>query len=445
MHFKYICSLWFIYLPLGGLVAQPVTIDKIIAKVNQHIILKSELEEQFLGAQSRSTGLSQCEILESMIHNKVLVSRAELDSIPLSEEAIEQNLDNRLSYVIAQVGSEAKIQELYGKSVRDFKEELREAVRDQMLIEQMRETLIGNLKVSPREVRAFFEAIPEEKLPYYSTEVRLGHIIRIPKPSAFAEQATEEELRVLRRRILEGEAFKALARRYSEDPSAVHNEGHLGFYRRGELDPAYEAAALRLDVGDISLPVRSSFGYHLIELLEIKGNTYDSRHILLTPKPTEADYMQSRAFLDSLRKDILEEEISFEAAAQEHSEDPQTSLSGGFFKGTGANPFISVEDLDPLLFFVLDTMEVGTLSFPHEFTTEDGKKALRLLYYKEKIAPHQAALSTDYLKLQNAAIAEKEEKILDKWLKSAHQEMYIFIDSDYSRCDAYHMANQTQR
>ena len=447
MHTKFIYSA-VLLLCMGSqlcLLAQPATIDKIIAKVNQHIVLKSELEEQFLGAQSQGASLSQCELLESIVHNKVLVSKAELDSIPISEEQVEANLEQRLSYVVAQVGSEAKVKELYGKSVRQLKEELREAVRNQILIQQMRSTLIGSIKASPREVRAFFEATPEEDRPYYSAEVRLGQIVCKPSSSKQSEEEVRERLLSIRQRLLRGEDFEALARRYSEDPSASQNGGRLGFFRRGELDPAYEASALRLEPGDLSLPVRSDFGYHIIQLMEVKGNTYDSQHILLTPKITEDDIRLMRVYLDSIRNDILSKRASFEQTAKDVSEDPRTAYNGGFFEGKDGGPFISVEDIDPLLFFVLDTMQVGTISRPMTFTAGDGSTRLRLLYYKKKIRPHQADFSIDYLKLQAATLRKKQEEDIQKWLRAAYQDLFIFIDPEYSRCDIYKVANKSRK
>ena len=251
MTFRYTNKLLFFSFlwSMHALSAQAVTVDKIIAKVNQHIILKSELEAQFLGAQSSGAGLSLCELLESLVNNKILVTRAELDSIPLSEEEVEANLDRRMSYMTAQIGSEDKVRELYGKSIDQLKEEVRVAVRDQLLIEKMRDHLIGSLSVSPREVRAFFDRTPERDRPYYSTEVRLGQIVDIVSAGPEAEALTRARLLGLRGELLGGADFGEMARRYSEDPSAQRNDGRLGFFPRGSLDPAYEAAALKLDPG----------------------------------------------------------------------------------------------------------------------------------------------------------------------------------------------------
>ena len=425
--------------------AQPTTVDKIVAKINHHIVLKSELEAQFLGSQSSGTGLSQCEILEGLISNQILVSRAELDSIPLSDQEVEANLESRMSFMVNQVGSEEKLKELYGKSVQQLKSELQEAVRDQLLIEKMRQTLIGTLNVSPLEVRTFFEKISAADRPYYSMQVRLAQLVEIVSPGIESESITQSQLLSLRKQLLDGEDFESLARRYSEDPSAARNGGHLGFFPRGALDPAYEATALSLSPGEVSLPVRSSFGYHLIERLEIRGNSYDSRHILLIPQPTEKDYARHSAFLDSLRLEVLDKKISFETTAMEHSKDSKTAPNGGFFEGKEGIPFISVEDLDPLLFFSIDTMQVGTLSHPMRYTQEDGKQALRILYYKEKIPPHQANFNTDYTRLSSASLREKQDRILSQWMKTAHQDLFIHIDTDYAHCEVYKMTNHTRK
>ena len=419
---------------------QSQLLDEIIAKVNHHIILKSQLEEQFLGAQSTGVNLTQCDILKSIIYNKILVAKAELDSIPLSETEVEANLSNRMQYVMAQVGSQAQVEALYGKSITALKDELRESVRDQMLVDRMQASLLEDLDVTPRDVQLFYESIPSHERPYYSTEVSLAQIVCFPTPSAHAHALAESQALAIRRKLLAGENFEALAQKFSMDPSVVRNSGALGFVNRGELDPDYEAAALNLSLEEVSLPVRTHFGYHLIELLEIKGNRYNSRHILIVPEPETIDFQRTRLLLDSLRREILASHTGFEAAAKQYSEDSQTALSGGFFSRTDGQLYISVEELDPLLFFTVDSMEVGQLSPPLRYTSSEGKEGFRLLYYKEKIPPHEARLPQDYLKLRTALLQKEQKEIIDSWMKDVYKELFIFISSGYQHCEVYKMS-----
>ncbi len=444
MPLKYTCNLllWVALCTGTYALAQPTSVDKIIVKVNARIVLKSALEEQFLGAQSGQSNLSQCELLQSLLYNNVLVTRAGLDSVEIADEQVEANLSQRINYVMAQIGSQEKLIALYGKSLADFKDEMREAVRDQLLVDKMKHQLVEKVQVTPREVHDFFHATPLDTRPYYATEVQLGQIVREIKPSKTAEQAIIDTLGALRKRILAGEDFALIARRHSEDPSVVSNSGRLGFFQQGALDPAYEAAALRLEAGEVSLPIRSHFGYHLIELLEIRGNTYDSRHILLLPKPTAADYAEHYAFLTKIREDIVTNTLPFEDVAKTYSEDIKTASNGGSFQANNGDTWMSVEDIDPLLFFMLDTMQVGDISLPIAFTTESGKAALRILYYKGRVAPHQASLSSDYLKLQTACLENKQNEVIAKWLKKTYEDIFVYIDPDYKHCDVYNLINQ---
>ena len=420
---------------------QPLLVDGIIAKINHHIILKSQLEEQFLGAQSTGARLTQCDILQSMIYNKMLVAKAELDSIPLSEDEVEMNLENRIQYVMAQVGSADQIEALYGKSITALKDELRESVRDQMLIDRMQASLLEDLDVTPRDVRMFYQKMSAQQLPYYSTEVSLAQIVRFPKPNAHAHAVAESKALAIRRQLLEGKDFETLAKEFSMDPSVVRNSGTLGFLKRGELDPDYEAAALSLSLGEVSFPVRTAFGYHLIELLEIKGNRYNTRHILITPEPEDIDFQDTKESLDSLRQEILSSRISFEKAAKQYSEEMQTALRGGFFSNSGGQLYVSVDELDPLLFFTLDTMEVNQLSLPMPYTSPQGEEGLRLLYYKDKIPPHEASLPQDYLKLREALLEKKRGEIIDSWMKDMYEELFIFVSSTYKHCEVYKKSN----
>ena len=425
-----------------SLQGQDLTVDKIIAKVNTEVLLKSELEEQFLGAQRGQQGLSQCEILQNLVHNKVLLAQTAIDSIVIADAQIDAALDYRMQYVIAQMGSPEKLEELYGKSFADLKSEMRDAIHEQMLVEEMKKKLTNSITVSPREVDAFFTSPSNASQLYYSAEIRLGQIVREITPSKEVEELTELEMLSLRARVLEGEDFERIARQYSDDPSVGRNNGHLGFFRRGELDAEYEKGALQLKVNALSQPIRSSFGFHLIELLEIKGVTYDTRHILLIPEPTVADEARQRELLLSLRDDLIAKKINFEEAVKSSSQDQLTARNGGFFTNAEGNELISVEELDPLLFFALDSMQVGDFSYPIAYKTAENKPALRLLYYKSRIPPHQASLSSDYLKLKAATLQEKRNSILAKWLKSTYKNMFFYIDPEYARCELYNMIKQ---
>ncbi|HET9486164.1 MAG TPA: peptidylprolyl isomerase, partial [Chryseosolibacter sp.] len=225
-----------------------------------------------------------------------------------------------------------------------------------------------------------------------------------------------------------------LARKHSTDPSVLSNGGEMGWVGRGRMVPEYEATAFRLRPGEISMPFESPFGLHIMQLIERRGNEYNSRHILISPKPSEEDLKRASDFLDSLRTLIVTDSIKFEKAAKEHSDDVGTKGNGGYFTDADGGTRLTVDELDPVVFFRIDSMEVGNVSKPIVYRTDEGKDAVRILYYKSRIPPHQASLREDYHKIQVATLNEKKNKVLEKWFLEARQDVFINIDRTYDYC-----------
>ena len=412
-------------------------IDQIIVKINDEIILESEFIERYLASQQEQREQTRCDVIRSLMNERVLSTYAVLDSLPFDESELENNLKQRVSFVVAQVGGESQVKALYGKSVRQLEDELRGPLRQQLLAERMQRHIISGADITPQEVESFFLSIPLSERPYYSMEVQVGQITRKVKAGARTKKQAYREALELRERILEGDLFERLARSYSMDPSVQGNNGELGFYKFGELDPEYEAAALSLQIGEISMPVLSQFGYHIIQLLEIKGNTYNTRHILIRPRISRADVLKEQLFLDSIREEILKNNIAFDLAARTHSDDPSTSYNGGFFSSNEGSLNVPIDQLDPLLFFSLDSMEVGNISPPLSFRSDQGEPFLRLLYYADRIPPHEMNYKQDYLKIYQSALLEKQEKTIKKWYSSAYHRLYLWIDDKYAHCEVY--------
>lgn len=414
-----------------------VVIDKIIAKVDDKIILKSELESaylQFLASGQMNTGNSKCGIFESLIVNKLMVAKAEIDSVIVTEIEVEQNLNQRMQMILSQVGGDqAALEEYYGKSLDQIQNEVRDNVREQLIVQRMQSTITEGLSVSPAEVQAFFNRIPKDSLPYFSAEVSVGQIVKTPTIGEAQKEKAREQLLGYKARIEAGESFETMAQRYSQGPSGPKG-GNLGFSHRGSLVPQYEAAALQLEPGQISDPVESEFGFHLIQLIERRGNEYNSRHILLQLEPSEEDMNRARQYLDSLRNLIITDSLSFEKLAKEYSDDQLTGSNGGFMMGETGAAFIPTDQLDFETFLTLDTMKLGSITKPLDYRMEDGKDAVRILYYKDKIKPHQANLLDDYQKISNAALAEKRNRILNSWFDKARNDVFIRIDDEYNHC-----------
>jgi peptidyl-prolyl cis-trans isomerase SurA len=416
---------------------QTMVLDEIIAKVDNYIILRSDMEKSYLEMLSRNdiTGITRCDALETLVINKMLVAKAEIDSVMVEDGDVESNLDRRLQFFINQVGSEERLEEFYGKTIDQFKDELRESVKEQMVVEKMQGTITKDLTVTPAEVKKFFKTIPADSLPFFSTEVTIGQIVKIPEPGEVEKEKIRTQLIAIRNKILAGESMATLAQQYSMDPSVRRNNGELGFFRRGDLAPEFEATALSMQPGEISMPVETDFGFHIIQLVERRGNTYNSRHILMIPVPSPADIKASRDYLDSLKTQIEAKTITFEKAAKEYSDDKATASDGGFLlDGTGA-PRVSVEEIDPVLFFTLDTMKVGNITAPIDYRLDDGTQALRLIYYKDKVPPHQANLEQDFQKIYQATLSAKKNKILSEWFRKAQGDVYIDVDPEFDFCN----------
>ena len=426
----------------------PVTgqvLDRIVAKVNNYILLESEVQRSYLDAVAQSQSQqgfeapTRCDVFESMLINKLMVAKAEIDSVMVTDAEVLIQADQRFSMVMQQFGGdENTLVEAYGKTADQLKAEIEESLREQLIVQKMQQKITTGLTVSPAEVRRFFNDIPRDSLPFFSAEVTVGQIVKKPEVNHMVKDSVENQLKEYKRMIMDGEAdIQTLARNHSEDPGSAMMGGELGFFRRGELAPEYEATALGLKPGEISEPVETMFGFHLIQLLERRGNTFNTRHILLRPQPSESDIKQAERFLDSLRTQISEEKIEFAKAAKENSDDRNTSDNGGFFSDpqTQSNRLTLRTLEDPVLYFTLDSMKVGTITTPMRFEDEREGTKVRILYYKERFPAHRANMNDDYEKLKAAARRKKEEGILNNWFGIAKEDVFIDVDPAYDRCE----------
>ena len=416
-------------------------IDKIIAKVDNQIVLKSEYDQaylQFMSQQDQtfSRGDIRCSVLETLIINKLLLAKAEIDSVTVEKEQVDGELERRMAHLIAQIGGdENKLVEYYGKTIDQLKSELRKMVREQMIIQKMQDQITSKVKTTPGEVKAFFNEIPKDSLPYFSTEVEAGHIVIVPKVSKEQKQIAKEKAEKIRQRLIAGEDFCIVALENSEDLGSAKQCGEIGWFKKGELVTPYEASALSLKKGEFSPITESEYGYHIIQLIERRGNEFNSRHILIKPASTAADLESAYKFLDTLRLKILKDSITFEAAAYKYSDDKSTSGNGGLFldEMTGSTS-IPLESIDPDIFFIIDTMKVGDISRPLPIRADDGTDAARIVIYKSKLAPHQANLKNDYQKIYKAALSEKKNNAINEWFDKTKDEVYIDIAAEYSDC-----------
>ncbi|PZX59716.1 periplasmic chaperone for outer membrane proteins SurA [Algoriphagus ratkowskyi] len=419
-------------------------LDKIVAKVDNYILLESDVQKAYMEAlaqyQQGQVSPSRCEVFESLMINKLMVAKAEVDSIMVTDAEVMLQTDQRFNMVMQQFGGdETTLVEAYGKTSDQLKAEIEDVIREQLIVTRMRGQITEGLTVSPNDVRQFYNSIPRDSLPLFTSEATVGQIVIKPKVNPQTKQNLYDQLLQFKKDVGEGNSdFAVLARKYSEDPGSAVNGGDLGFSSKGQMVPQYESAALGLKQGEISDPVESDYGFHMIQLLEIKGNTYNTRHILMSPKATEDDVKQSVRFLDSLRTEIVAGRLDFAKAAKDFSDDRGTSDNGGFFTDPSTNSSrLSLRTLeDPLLFFMIDTMKVGDITLPMEFDDPREGKKVRMLYYKAKYPAHRANMEDDYEKLKAATLRKKEEEILSKWFITAKEDIFIDLDPAYDRCNA---------
>ena len=264
-----------------------VVVDEIIGRIDDYIVLRSELESTYLEILSRGeriSGNTKCAVLKDLVTNKLLVAKAEIDSVIVEDSQVDQELNSRMALIINQIGSEEEIEKYYNKTIAEFKRELFDDIKEQLVMRQMRQEILGDIEVSPEEVKEFYATIPRDSLPYFSTQVKVSQIVKIPEIGREQKNKTREELLKIRERILNGESFEILATLYSQDPGSAQNGGNLGFVGRGVFQPEFESEVFKLKPGEISMPIETEFGYHLIELIEKRGNLFNSRHILLQPE-----------------------------------------------------------------------------------------------------------------------------------------------------------------
>lgn len=439
---KYIAKsfvLLLVGLPMSLWAQNGQVVDQIVAKVDDKIILKSELEGAYIQFVSNPEALqfegdARCFILQNMIMSKVMLVQADLDSVQVDPSRVDYDVQSRVQQIIQRFGSEEAILKAYGKSIDQIMSELRPDIENQLLIQQQEENVFGGVEVSPNEVRQLYKNIPKDSLPLYSTEYEVGMITKNPEVNEEVKNELKAKLRKIRERILAGESFEIQATLNSQGPSSSQG-GNLGFHQRGSMDPAFEAAALSLKPGEISEPFETSFGIHIVQLIAKRGNEYDSRHIILIPKPTEQDLQEAADRLNNLREDIKENKIEFGQAARLYSDDEMTKSNGGFLAGQFGSIKIPADGLPPELFFEIDEMEEGEISKAKIVEDDPENKYARILYFKRRIAPHRANLIDDYEKLKAATTQMKKQKKKQEYLQEKMKEVYIEVIPDYNRCN----------
>ncbi len=437
-----ILSLWL--MPPAG-VAQPnVVADKIVGVVDDKIILLSDIQTQI--QQYRQQYKEEippsfaCSLLDQMLTQKLLMTQALLDSVKITDEEVAGELERKIRYYSNLLGGQDQLEKYYGKSISQLKDEFQPQIREQMLATREQQSVISDVKVSPTEVKSYFNSIPADSLALYNSEVELGEIVIYATVNPEMKQAAYDRIREIRDRIVQkGESFVNLAKFYSEDPGSAPSGGELGFRSRGELDPAFEAAAFALkNPGDVSDIIESSFGYHIIQLIERRGERVNVRHILIIPKTTQDDLHRASVLADSVQQLISTGKITFQDGVNRFSMDQDSKNNGGMIVNpkTSATTFETDQlgDFDKSLVFDIANMKPGDFSTPKTFTTDAGKQGYRILWLKNETKPHRENLKDDYDRIQQSALQKKQMDVLNAWLNDKIAHTYVHVDSDYRDC-----------
>lgn len=422
--------------------AQKNIIDEVIWIVGDESILRSEVEEQKLRAQYEGTPLQgdpYCTIPEQIAINKLFLHQAVLDSIEVSESNVMNQVEARLSYFISQIGSKEKMEEYFGKKTIDLREDLRNNIREQMIIQQMQQKLVGDIKSTPADVRRYFNSLSADSIPNVPAQVEL-QIISFEPPVPIEEtNRVKERLRDFSDRVNKGNAdFSVLARLYSEDTESAKRGGELGFMGRGQLVPEFASVAFNLtDPKKVSRVVQSEFGYHIIQLIEKRGDRLNCRHILMKPRISLTDKDIAIKRLDSIANLVRTEKMTFEQAVIYFSQDKNTAMNAGLMlnEKSGTSKF-EYQDLPQEIAKTVYTMNIGELSKPFSMISpKTNKEVVAVVKVKSKTPNHKANLVDDYQMLKNYYEAKKKEEFITEWIVKKQKETYISIDPAWQKCD----------
>ncbi|MFA5329982.1 MAG: peptidylprolyl isomerase [Prolixibacteraceae bacterium] len=421
--------------------AQDKVVDQIVAVVGKNIILKSDIEAMYQQQQAQgitTDGDMKCEILENLLVEKLLLAEAELDTtIIVSDSQLNQNLEQRIQYFTSHLGSEKEVEAYFKKSIVDIKADLEEVIRNQQMTQQMQGKILDKVTISPAEVRYHFKNLPEDKIPEIDEQIEYAQITVQPVISLEEEDRIKATLRDLKRRIESGESgFAPLAVIYSEDPGSARNGGELDYMGRGQLDPAYAAAAFNLKGDKISNVVKSEFGYHIIQVMDRKGEQIKTRHILMKPKVSPKEMEKAYSQIDSIADFVRKGTFKFEEAALRWSWDKDSRNNGGVVINpeTGDAKW-KLSELDPDVSKIITQMNVNEISKPFQTLDDKQRPVYKIVKLLKKTAAHKANLKEDYVELSNLYMNSKKEKTLDNWIREKQSGTYVHIDDSYVNCN----------
>jgi peptidyl-prolyl cis-trans isomerase SurA len=423
------------------MLAQKNIVDEVIWVIGDESILKSEVEEQRLRAEYEKTPLEgdpYCVIPEQMAIQKLFLHQAAIDSITVNESSVNNQVESQLNYYVSQIGSKEKVEEYFRKPTSELREDLRDMIRNQQLIQQMRSKLVEKIKSTPSDIRRFFNKIPADSIPTVPAQVEL-QIVSFEPPVPIEESTRiKDRLRDFTERVTSGTTdFSVLARIYSEDTESAKRGGELGFMGRGQLVPEFATVAFNLlDPKKVSRIVQTEFGYHIIQLIEKRGDKINCRHILLKPRVSIEEKTKAIHNLDSISNLIRDGKITFEQAVMAYSQDKNTALNAGLMlnEKTGTSKF-EYQDLNPEIAKIVYDKKVGEISAPFAMISPStNKEVVAVVKIKSKVESHKANLTDDYQMLRAMYEEKEKQDFITNWIVKKQKETYISIDPAWVNC-----------
>ncbi len=418
------------------------SIDKIEAIIGSEILLTSDIENQynqFLSQGIINTGDVRCDIIKDLLFQNLLVHHAKIDStIDVGVDDVAQEVNKRITYFEGQLGSLEKVEEYFKRSIESIKEELSFVVKEQFFSQKMQGSIINDIKITPNEVKTYLRSLNIDEIPTVETQLELSQLVVLPKITQDEKNTIKSKLNNFRKRIYDGEDFKVLAALYSDDVASANNGGELGFMSRGELVPEFERAAFKLNSTEVSEVVESTFGFHIIQMIERRGEQINVRHILIKPKFSSTSLKNAKDDITKIKLDIDSNVISFDAAVKNFSDDNSKNNGGLIINpSTGSSQF-TFEQLDPSIRYLVEKMNIGDLTPPSLTKSNDGSQAAyRVIRLNNKIESHKANVSDDFDKLKEYALVNKKQIVIDKWVSDKIPSTYIELSEDLSECSCY--------
>lgn len=434
---KIITAFLFIFCFVAYAKAQPMkaVADKIVAIVGDKVILHSDIKNSILDMQRQGDKLpddAECLLMERALISKVLMLQAQKDSLPVTDEEVEANLDNRIRRFIQQFGTQQALEEVAGKTIYQIKDDARESVKEQMLADAMQKKIVENVRITPTEVKTFFEKIPKDSLPFYESELEVCQVVVFPKASRDLEEYIISEMNNYKRQVENKiTTFAQLATKVSEDPGSKERGGLYELNRNEKSwDPVFLSTAFRLKEGEISAPVKTKFGYHIIMLEQRNGDIAIVRHILRVPPVTDLEVKQSSVKLDTIRSKIVAGTITFNEAGSKYSEDESAKFLGPCITGPDGSTYNTIDQLDKDMVATISKMKIGEISQPVVFADpQSNKKGVRIIFLKSRSEPHRMNMRDDYSKISQFALEQKKSETVEKWMKAKIPTYYIMVDN----------------